>query len=55
VARRFLAAAEAMARDGWWWEAEAVGGSRATIKRQIVQEMLHHRLSRLLGRRSTTA
>jgi len=45
VARRFIAAAEAMARDGWWWSAPSVA-HRATIRRQILYEMLRHSLSR---------
>jgi glutamate-1-semialdehyde 2,1-aminomutase len=45
VARRFIAAAEAMARDGWWWAAPAVA-RRATIRRQILYEMLRHSLGR---------
>jgi glutamate-1-semialdehyde 2,1-aminomutase len=38
VAERFLAAAEAMRRDGWW-ETGALGTDRA-IKRRILREML---------------
>jgi glutamate-1-semialdehyde 2,1-aminomutase len=45
VARRFLAAAEAMARDGWWW-APPAAARRATIRRQILYEMLRHSLWR---------
>jgi glutamate-1-semialdehyde 2,1-aminomutase len=42
VARRFVAAAEAMRRGGWWWR-----GANATnrkIKRRILREMVAHRL-----------
>ncbi len=55
VARRFVAAAAAMARDGWCWRPEAAGARRATIKRQIVSEMLYHGLSRLIGFRRSRA
>ena len=40
VAERFLAAAEAMQRDGWW-ETGALATDRA-IKRRILREMLAH-------------
>jgi glutamate-1-semialdehyde 2,1-aminomutase len=40
VAERFLAAAEAMRRDGWW-ETGALATDRA-IKRRILREMLEH-------------
>jgi glutamate-1-semialdehyde 2,1-aminomutase len=50
VAERFLAAAEAMRRDGWW-ETGALGTDRA-IKRRILREMLAHAVApRLPGRR----
>jgi glutamate-1-semialdehyde 2,1-aminomutase len=50
VAERFLAAAEAMRRDGWW-ETGALGTDRA-IKRRILREMLTHTIvPRLPGRR----
>jgi glutamate-1-semialdehyde 2,1-aminomutase len=42
VADRFLAAAEAMRRDGWW-EPGALATDRA-IKRRILREMLGHML-----------
>ncbi|MGZ5910216.1 MAG: aminotransferase class III-fold pyridoxal phosphate-dependent enzyme [Reyranella sp.] len=51
VAERFLAAAEAMRRDGWW-ETGALGTDRA-IKRRILREMLAATLaSRRPGGRS---
>ena len=50
VAERFLAAAEAMRRDGWW-ETGALGSDRA-IKRRILREMLGAAIApRLPGRR----
>jgi glutamate-1-semialdehyde 2,1-aminomutase len=42
VARRFLAAANAMARDGWWWEDERL--TDGSIRRSVLREMLQHRL-----------
>ena len=50
VAERFVAAAEAMRRDGWW-EIGALGTDRA-IKRRILREMLGAAIAPLLpGRR----
>jgi glutamate-1-semialdehyde 2,1-aminomutase len=43
VADRFVAAAQAMDSDGWWW-ADAATHQRP-IKRAILQEMIAHRLS----------
>jgi glutamate-1-semialdehyde 2,1-aminomutase len=48
VARRFIAAAEAMVGDGWWWRPPA-DARRATIRRQILHEMLRHSFWRLRG------
>ena len=43
VAVRFVDAARAMERDGWWWrDAKA---SNRSIKRQILREMIAHRFS----------
>jgi len=42
VAERFVAAAQAMQRDGWWWEAPGV--TNKAIRRGILREMLAHRL-----------
>jgi len=42
VAERFVAAAEAMRRDGWWWEAPGI--TDKAIRRGILREMLAHRL-----------
>jgi glutamate-1-semialdehyde 2,1-aminomutase len=49
VARRFVAAAEAMANDGWWWAPAKALAPQPNIKRQILKEMLSHRFARLLG------
>jgi glutamate-1-semialdehyde 2,1-aminomutase len=45
VADRFVAAAGAMQRDGWWWCDPAV--TNGSIKRRILKEMIAHRLSAL--------
>jgi len=42
VAERFVAAAAAMARDGWWWAAPGV--TDKAIRRGILREILAHRL-----------
>jgi glutamate-1-semialdehyde 2,1-aminomutase len=41
VAGRFVAAAEAMQRDGWWWGGEAL--TNQSIKRRVMKEMLQAR------------
>jgi glutamate-1-semialdehyde 2,1-aminomutase len=38
VARRFVAAARAMQRDGWWWNAPSA--TNKSIRRRILREML---------------
>ena len=38
VMRRFVAAAEAMQRDGWWWRDAAL--TNKAIRKQILREML---------------
>jgi len=43
VAERFVAAAEAMVRDGWW--GAGAGQENKTIRRQILREMLAHRFA----------
>jgi glutamate-1-semialdehyde 2,1-aminomutase len=43
---RFIAAADAMAADGWWWRDEAAVATRPTIKRQVLREMVRHGLLR---------
>ena len=49
VAESFVAAAQAMARDGWWWPAP--GLTNQAIRRGILREMLANRLSNLLDLR----
>jgi glutamate-1-semialdehyde 2,1-aminomutase len=46
VAERFVTAAQAMQRDGWWWT--DANGRSPSIKRQIVLEIVRHVLN---GRR----
>jgi glutamate-1-semialdehyde 2,1-aminomutase len=48
VADRFVAAAQAMQRDGWWWaDAET---TNASIKHRILREIIAHRWSLARGR-----
>ncbi len=49
VMHRFLAAARAMNRDGWWWSDQS--SSNRTIRRQVLREMLAT-LSRAGSRRA---
>ena len=42
VSERFIASAQAMQRDGWWWQAP--GASNKGIRRGILREILAHRL-----------
>jgi glutamate-1-semialdehyde 2,1-aminomutase len=51
VASRFVAAAEAMARDGWWWQGDGTGARRRSIKRQVLYELLSHRFPMFAGAR----
>jgi glutamate-1-semialdehyde 2,1-aminomutase len=48
VADRFVAAAKAMQRDGWWWCNPAM--TNTSIRRRIVKEMIWQRLSAKRGR-----
>jgi glutamate-1-semialdehyde 2,1-aminomutase len=41
VTERFVAAAEAMQRAGWWWEAPLATNKK--IKRRLLREMIAHR------------
>jgi glutamate-1-semialdehyde 2,1-aminomutase len=41
VAERFVAAAKAMQRDGWWWNNPAM--TNKSIKRTVLKEILAHR------------
>jgi glutamate-1-semialdehyde 2,1-aminomutase len=41
VAERFVAAARAMERDGWWWSAPSL--TDRSIRRQILREMIRQR------------
>jgi len=50
VAERFIAAAEGMRADAWWWEGSCGTAAGADIRRQILKEMLQHRWQRLIGR-----
>jgi glutamate-1-semialdehyde 2,1-aminomutase len=45
VADRFVAAARAMERDGWWWCNPSA--TNQSIKRDILKEMIAHRFARL--------
>ena len=47
VAERFVTAAQAMQRDGWWWTNS--NGRSPSIKRQILREIIRHLLN---GRRT---
>jgi glutamate-1-semialdehyde 2,1-aminomutase len=42
VAERFVAAASAMNRDGWWWTSPAL--TNKSIRRRVLREMLTERL-----------
>jgi glutamate-1-semialdehyde 2,1-aminomutase len=44
VAKRFVAAAEKMKADGWWWRDASL--TNKTIRRQILKEMLASRFGR---------
>jgi glutamate-1-semialdehyde 2,1-aminomutase len=44
VAKRFVAAAEKMKADGWWWRDASL--TNKTIRRQILKEMIASRFAR---------
>jgi len=44
VVTRFVRAAEAMKRDGWWWEAP--GATSKTIRRTVLRELIARRFGR---------
>jgi glutamate-1-semialdehyde 2,1-aminomutase len=48
VADRFLSAAKAMQRDGWWWSDSAM--TNKSIKHQILREIFAHRFPLVGGR-----
>ncbi|HWV40888.1 aminotransferase class III-fold pyridoxal phosphate-dependent enzyme [Pseudorhodoplanes sp.] len=50
VAARFVSAARAMERDGWFWCSPAA--SNRTVRRSILEEMIAHRLMPLRDHRS---
>ena len=50
VANRFVAAAKAMERDGWWWCDSAT--TNKAVKRHILREMIAHRFASLRQLRS---
>ncbi|MEZ5786976.1 MAG: aminotransferase class III-fold pyridoxal phosphate-dependent enzyme [Xanthobacteraceae bacterium] len=49
VADRFVAAATAMRRDGWWWHDGSM--TNRSIRRQVLREMIAHRFPLLHGLR----
>jgi glutamate-1-semialdehyde 2,1-aminomutase len=53
VIERFVAAAQAMQGDGWWWAPP--GLTNKAIRRRILREMLDAFLSRLRGGSATEA
>lgn len=50
VANRFLAAAQAMERDGWWWT--DASRTNKSIKRQVLREVVGRAIHHALGRRT---
>lgn len=44
IADRFVAAAQAMEKDGWWWTAP--DASNRSVRRSILREAIRHRLAR---------
>lgn len=53
VRRRFVAAAEAMQRDGWWWNDGTV--TNKSIKRRILRELIAAKFGRGPGREAAKA
>ena len=51
IAKRFVAAAQAMDKDGWWWKDAAL--TNESIKRRVVRELISARLGRLPWDRTT--
>ena len=51
VTNKFVTACKAMSQDGWWWSDPLV--TNTSIRRQILREMIVHRLKRI--RRRTRA
>jgi glutamate-1-semialdehyde 2,1-aminomutase len=51
IARRFIAAAQAMHDDGWWWTNAAL--TNKSIKRRILKELISARLGRRPWDRTT--
>ncbi len=47
VCRRFVAAAQAMQVDGWWWHDSTT--TNKTIRRNVLAEMLRHAARRARG------
>src|SRR6516164_8604129 len=47
IADRFVAAASAMKRDGWWWRDAAA--TNRSIRRAVLKEIIAHRVSKLRG------
>jgi glutamate-1-semialdehyde 2,1-aminomutase len=52
VADRFLSAAKAMDRDGWWWQAPS--RTNRSIRRQVMRELLASYQTRLVGQFGAT-
>ncbi len=50
VAERFVAAARATERDGWWWCDPSA--TNKSVRRRILKEMIAHRWANLRGRAS---
>lgn len=55
VARRFVAAAEAMDCDGWWFAGHESKAARVPIKRRILKEIILHGVRQLAGGRRAPA